>query len=285
VSKVSEIVLEENSSLTTQTKNWPVIFKRLNATGLAMQNSIFLKEGTDNKKELNMLSQMLSINISMIHGLIESQEIDDNEIPEDIKNVFRLHIEFETFIYTKFVEKVNETDDFDEIQEFLKKNFREVYCDTDFKELILNFSKGNMKKGMETPQKFKTKSSLEWSNRESGRNMHTKRSGFSDSSFRGNTQGRDIRNNLTMGPSTNSNPMTFKKKSQPQEMYEEQGTSLKEEHFPEYKEVSIKTDSEIEELNKNKQKFKLLNKKSSQEKMFADVLGFEDQDSSHVASR
>lgn len=283
VSQVAQIILEEHASLVTQTKDWPSIFRRLNATALSMQYSIFQSETAENKSELNMLSQILSININMIHSLIENQEIDDGEIPEEIKNIFRLHIEFETFIFTKFVERVNETDDFEEIQDFLKDNFADIYSDIDFKQLILNFSEEEGLGAMETPRKLKTKSSRDWSNRGSHSNNFSKRSNFGRSGTNGETW--DFNKQSTLGPSTNKNSMTFKKKSQPQEMIEEQENAAKEDEFPDYREVSIKTDSELEELNKNKQQFQLMNNRSSKERMFADVLGFDDQDSSHVASR
>ena len=274
-----------------------IIFKRLNATALSMQAPIFLKDTSENKTELNNLSQLLSININLIHSLIEKREIDDEEIPEVIKNIFRVHIEFETFIFTEFVEKVNETDDFEEIDNFLKKRYLEIYEDLQFEGVITSFSKGKSHFAIETPQKFKSKSSNNWSNRGSKSNNDSHQNFFTNNERTSDTPGFGVRSGLKspIGTSSERNPLTFKKKNKPEQNSFSKGNveEIGEDEFPDFdenaasgiKEISIKTDSELEELQKNKQEFRAMENRTELEKKFADVLGFDENDQSNIASR
>jgi hypothetical protein len=264
--------------LIIPTKSWEIIFKRLNAIVLAMRSSIFLGEIEDKKDDLNFQSQVLSFNVNMIHELIEKQEINDDEIPENIKNIFRLHIGFETFIYTDFREEVEKTDDFNELKEFLKQNYSRIYSELSIEEIIISFANHGQISQIDTPRKFKSKSSNHWSERGSHGNV------YSRSDSLANTPGWGS-NRRTVENSVKDNSMTFRKKNKPEKETFEKQEEIGEEDFPEIKEVSIKTDSELEELQKNKQKFKAMEAQTDMQKKFADVLGFDEDEKSEIASR
>ena len=274
------MILDEKEVLITETNNWETIFKRLNAIVLGMRSSIFIGDIKDKKDDLNLQSQMLSFNVNMIHGLIERKEIDDEEIPENIKNIFRLHIEFETFIYTDFREQVEKTNDFYELKEFLKQNYNLIYSDLSMEEVISAFANQGEINQIDTPRKFKSKSSNHWSERGSTGN------GFSRSDSLANTPGWGSNKKTVTDNSIKENSMTFKKKNKPEKETFDAQKTIGEEDFPEIEEVSIKTDSELEELQKNKQKFKALQGQTDMQKKFADVLGFDnEEDTSEIASR
>jgi hypothetical protein len=273
------LILDEKEVLITQTEDWETIFKRLNAIVLGMRSSIFIGDIEDKKDDLNLQSQMLSFNVNMIHGLIERQEINDDEIPENIKNVFRLHIEFETFIYTDFREEVEKTDDFNELKEFLKQNYNRIYSELSMEEVITTFSNQGEINQIDTPRKFKSKSSNHWSERGSTGN------GYSRSDSLANTPGWGSNKRTKPDNSVKDNSMTFKKKDKPEKETFDVQKTIGEEDFPDIEEMSIKTDSELEELQKNKQKFRAMEGKTDMQKKFADVLGFDEEDKSEIASR
>lgn len=252
---------------------------------LALRCAIFQGGVEAAQAAVNTLSQLLLLNINLVQALAKRSPGVDEEIPDGVKAVFRLHIQFETFIFTDFREEIDRTDDFAELGGVLRAAFERIYAEVDLAQLILAFAAHGDLGPAQTPRK--SRASNHWSERGSQGSL-SGRAAFGRADSWKRRSPWDSEQQARPEGSPAFDPMTFKKKPQPERAGPAgapEEPALGEEAFPDAEGVSVKTDSEQEELRRQQAEFRALERPAEAEQKFADVLGFDAQSPSALASR
>lgn len=278
-------MLADGNTLLAESGRWSEIFKRLNAVALSVWALILRENIQDSRDELNYLIHILTQNINIIDQLVKGQQMNDSEIPENIKHMFKVHINFDSFVFVDFKSEIENTKDADQLHEFFRRNFLEIYAGIDLADVILQFAKSRNVSLVNTPRKFNTKSSNHWSERSShARGSNPNTFGRNDSWNARSKFGSEIKSPLENSSGVNS--MTFKKKKEPQkDQFAHRNETLNEEDFPDVEDASMRTDSELEGFRENTRKLEALQPTSQPQKGFGEMLSTKREEQSPLASR